>query len=86
MRGFAKACVVGVTIGAVLAPAQVRADGYVNPWIGVHGRSETDEGSRALGVTTGYMGAGVFGFEFDFGYSPDFSGRTTAWSRPRRSR
>ena len=30
--------------------------------------------SRAFGVTTGYMGAGVFGFEADFGYSPNFFG------------
>jgi hypothetical protein len=29
---------------------------------------------RRLGVTSGYMGAGVFGFEADFGYSPDFFG------------
>jgi hypothetical protein len=59
----------------VIAPTPVRADGYVTPWYGVNIASRTDEGRRTFGVTTGYMGAGVFGFEADFGYSPDFLGR-----------
>jgi outer membrane protein with beta-barrel domain len=74
MRGFTKACVVLAAAGVVLVPAPVRADGYVNPWVGVTGVSSSDTGQGAIGVTTGYMGAGVFGFEADFGYSPDFFG------------
>jgi outer membrane protein with beta-barrel domain len=74
MRSFANACVVLAVAGVVLVPAPVRADGYVNPWIGVTGLSSSDTGQSAIGVTTGYMGGGVFGFEADFGYSPDFFG------------
>ena len=47
---------------AVSMPAQARADGYFTPWVGAGGLSETDAGRAALGVTTGYMAAGVFGF------------------------
>ena len=74
MRGFTKACVVLAAAGVVVVPAPVRADGYVNPWVGVTGVSSSDSGQSAIGVTTGYMGAGVFGFEADFGYSPDLFG------------
>ena len=72
MRGVTKACVLLATVAIVFAPAQARADGYVNPWIGVNALNGTDEGNITFGVTTGYMGAGVFGFEADFGYSPHF--------------
>ena len=74
MRGFTKACVVWAAMSVVVAPTRARADGYVNPWIGVTGVSSNDNGQPAFGVTTGYMGAGVFGFEADFGYSPNFFG------------
>ena len=74
MRGFTKASVVLAAAGVVLVPAPVRADGYVNPWIGVTGVNSSDDGQPAIGVIMGYMGAGVFGFEADFGYTPDFFG------------
>lgn len=74
MRSFMKGCVVWAALLVAFAPAEARADGYVNPWIGVTGVSHSDNGQHAFGVTTGYMGAGVFGFEADFGYSPDFFG------------
>jgi hypothetical protein len=74
MRNIARACVVCAVIAVVFAPTPVRADGYVNPWIGADGVNSNDNGSVAFGVTTGYMGAGVFGFEADFGYSPNFLG------------
>ena len=76
MRGFTKVCLVWAAIAVVAAPVQVRADGYVTPWIGGNALTDTDEGRRALGVTSGYMGAGIFGFEFDFGYAPDLFGPT----------
>lgn len=72
MRGLTKACVVLAAAGMVLVPAPARADGYVTPWVGVNSLSSGDESNGTLGVTTGYMGGGVFGFEADFGYSPDF--------------
>src|SRR5262245_25105212 len=74
MRGFTKACVVLAAAGVVLVPAPVRADGYVTPWFGVTGVESNDNGQFTLGLVTGYMGAGVFGFEADFGYTPDFLG------------
>ena len=77
MRGVTRACLVWAAVAVVSSPVQARADGYVTPWIGVNLASTTDSGNSAFGVTTGYMGAGVFGFEADFGYSPDFFGSTS---------
>jgi len=71
-----KACLL-CAVAAVLLPAPARADGYVTPWLGFSIASQTDEGRRAFGATAGYMGAGVFGFEGEFGYSPDFVGPRT---------
>src|SRR5262245_6864115 len=73
MRGPAKVCLLWA-VAVVLVPVQARADGYVAPWLGFSIASATDDGRRGFGVTAGYMGAGVFGFEGDFGYSPDFFG------------
>jgi hypothetical protein len=61
-------------VAVILFPVPVRADGYVTPWIGSDLADSTDNGHSAFGVTTGYMGWGVFGFEADFGYSPEFFG------------
>jgi Outer membrane protein beta-barrel domain len=61
-----------IAIAIVLAPVQAHADGYVTPWLGYSIAGQTDDGRRAFGATAGYMGAGVFGFEGDVGYSPDF--------------
>jgi Outer membrane protein beta-barrel domain len=67
---------------AVLAvPAHARADGYVTPWVGLSAVTPTDNGRTAFGVTTGYMGGGVFGFEADFGYLPDVLGSRTTLVR-----
>src|SRR5262245_63813538 len=74
MRGLTKACVILTTAVTVCAPAQVRADGYVSPWIGVHAVDSNDDGRGTFGVTAGYMAAGIFGFEADVGYSADFFG------------
>jgi len=77
MRSLMNACLFLAAASAVCAPNQARADGYVTPWIGVTLASPIDSGRSAFGVTTGYMGGGVFGFEGDFGYSPDFLGSIT---------
>ena len=74
MRSIINACAVCATLAAVMVPVHVHADGYVNPWIGANGVNETDAGHTSFGAIAGYMGAGVFGFEADFGYSPDFLG------------
>jgi hypothetical protein len=67
-----------------LAPAPARADGFFIPFLGVNfGGDSGREFSEAFetnqfnwGASLGWMGGGVFGFEGDFGYSPDFYGKT----------
>ena len=69
-----------------LAPAPARADGLFIPFLGVNfGGDSGKEFSEAFetsqfnwGASLGWMGGGVFGFEGDFGYSPDFYGKTDA--------
>src|SRR6185436_15550375 len=74
MRNITKGSLIWAAAALVLAPVSARADGYFTPWVGMSVLSAKDEGHRAFGVTTGYMGAGVFGFEGDFSYSPQFFG------------
>jgi opacity protein-like surface antigen len=78
-KGFAFALLLGV-----LAPGTARADGMIIPFAGVNfGGSSGQEIADAIdaqranwGVSFAYMGAGVLGVEADFGYSPDFFGKT----------
>lgn len=80
MRRALKACVMLATVALISAPTLARADGYVSPWVGTNSgagfeRNNVFENGRAgFGVTAGGMGAGVFGAEFDLGYSPGFFG------------
>ena len=69
----------------IAAPAPARADGMIIPFVGVNfggatGRqpiADAIESERLdWGASLAWMGAGVVGFEADFGYSPDFFGRT----------
>jgi hypothetical protein len=71
-------------IAFTLAPAPARADGFFIPFLGVNfGGDSGKEFSEAFetsqfnwGASLGWMGGGIFGFEGDFGYSPDFYGKT----------
>jgi len=73
-----------VVAALTLAPTPARADGFFIPFIGVNfggdsGLKLTDafESSQLnWGASLGYMGGGIFGFEADFGYSPNFYGET----------
>lgn len=73
-------------LAITLVPAPARADGFFIPFLGVNfGGDSGKEFSEAFetnqfnwGASLGWMGGGVFGFEGDFGYSPDFYGRTDA--------
>jgi len=68
----------------VFAPRAARADGMIIPFAGVNfGGDSGSNLSNAVdnsrfdwGVSLAFMGAGVFGAEADFGYSPDFFGKT----------
>ena len=67
-------CVLAAT---VLRPAAVAADGFFVPYYGaaVSGSmSDTDDSRKPAvwGVCIGSMGGGVFGFETDLAFSPDF--------------
>jgi opacity protein-like surface antigen len=79
-----KLFVAAAAAAVIAAPATARADAYVSPWAAVQfgGKidsfgnlgSDIDRGRAGFGVTAGGMGAGVFGAEFNFGYSPSFFG------------
>jgi hypothetical protein len=70
----------------MLTPAPARADVMLIPFYGINyggdsgqGLSDAFEAKRHdWGVSLLAMGAGFFGFEADFGFSPDFYGRTDA--------
>ena len=72
-----------VLLLSALSPAAARADGLLIPFAGVNfggdsGKEIQDAfDARRLnyGVSLAYMGGGVFGFEGDFAYSPDFFGK-----------
>ena len=65
--------------GLMLIPAQARADWIFTPFIGANLHNEDDtlgldtkNGTVNFGGSLAWMGAGVFGVEFDFGYAPNF--------------
>jgi hypothetical protein len=75
MRRVMKAVLVLSTAALVSAPLNARAEGYVSPWAGVNfAGGGIEQGRGAFGVQAGGMGAGVFGGEIDFGYSPSAFG------------
>lgn len=78
-----------VVCATVVSPAKASADWLFTPFIGVNwGGSATVsdfddvfdeefERTTTFGASLGWMGAGIAGFEVDFGYSPNFYERTT---------
>ncbi|HSK10841.1 MAG TPA: outer membrane beta-barrel protein [Vicinamibacterales bacterium] len=58
----------------VLAAPAARADWFVSPLVGVNFGGDTNNDSRKppVGLSLGYMGAGVIGFETTFVYTPSF--------------
>jgi opacity protein-like surface antigen len=71
MRGVIKAIAAAAVLATVMAPARARAEGYVSPFAGVHFGNDEIEKKFVWGADAGYMGAGVFGVEADFGYAPN---------------
>ncbi len=81
------AVLVGVVAGA--APAKASADWLFTPFVGINwggsakfnesGADFEDKFERksTFGASLAWMGAGIFGFEADFGYSPNFFADTT---------
>lgn len=65
--------VLFLTAAGLALPASARADGFVSPHIGFNFGGDTTKDSLNMGVALGSIG-GAAGFEFDFGYSPEFYG------------
>jgi opacity protein-like surface antigen len=72
-----------VLLGCITTPAPAAADWLFTPFIGTTfgGSADFDDGlpggdeferQFTYGASLGWMGAGVIGFEFDFGYSPNY--------------
>jgi opacity protein-like surface antigen len=76
MRRVMRVLVLTAAVAFVLTPAQVRAEGYVNPWLGGNFGNSSAEGKVAFGVNAGGMGAGIIGGELSFGFAPDFFGES----------
>jgi hypothetical protein len=73
MRRVLKALVLTAAVAGVVAPAQARAEGFVSPWAGVNFSGSSDsQGKQAYGVNAGFMGGGIIGVEFSFGWAPNF--------------
>jgi len=77
--------IIVITLAAImLAPVSARADVLFIPFFGVNfGGDSGKEISEAFdssqynwGASIAFMGGGIFGVEGDFGYSPDFYGKT----------
>lgn len=80
-----------VLVGTAASPAKASADWLLTPYIGGNWSSQvrftdnlgdfTEEFERRVtyGVSLGWMGAGIAGFEIDASYTPDFF-ETTAGS------
>ena len=77
--------VIAISLVAItLAPVPARADILLIPFFGVNfgGDSDTeiseafDSSQYNWGASITFMGGGIFGFEGDFGFSPDFYGKT----------
>jgi len=66
----------------VTIPSSARADGFISPYVGTLfggtlGEFNVDERPYTYGVSFGSMGGGVFGFETDIAFSPDFFGESS---------
>ncbi len=81
---FSTRVIAAAIVAITLAPVPARADVLFTPFFGVNfGGDSGKEFSEAFdtsqynwGASIAFMGAGVFGFEGDFGFSPDFYGKT----------
>ncbi len=81
---FSTRVIAFALVAITLAPVPARADVLFIPFFGVNfGGDSGKEFSEAFdtsqynfGASIAFMGGGVFGFEGDFGFSPDFYGKT----------
>ena len=68
-----KKCAIIAALALVLAPGAARADWLFTPNIGAgFGGNASGREHLTYGATLGWMGAGIFGFEADLAYTPEF--------------
>jgi opacity protein-like surface antigen len=68
-----KKCVLVAAMALLMAPASARADWLFTPNIGGgFGGDASGREHLTYGATIGWMGAGIFGWEADFAYTPEF--------------
>ena len=68
-----KKCVMVAALALALSPASARADWLFTPNIGAgFGGDASGREHLSWGASIGWMGAGVFGWEADFAYTPEF--------------
>ena len=76
--------IITALVAIMLAPLPARADTLLIPFFGVNFGGDSgkklseafDTSQFNWGASIAFMGAGVFGVEGDFGFSPDFYGKT----------
>jgi hypothetical protein len=81
---FSTRVIVPALIAITLLPVPARADILFIPFFGVNFGGDSgkqfsdafDTNQFNYGASIAFMGGGIFGFEGDFGYSPDFYGKT----------
>jgi opacity protein-like surface antigen len=72
-RQMLKKCAIVAALGLVLAPGAARADWLFTPNIGAgFGGDASGREHLTYGASIGWMGAGIFGWEADFAYTPEF--------------
>lgn len=74
MRQLMVRVLVATTLLAL--PVAAHADGFLSPYIGYNFGGDTTDKSTVYGASLGFMGRKA-GFEFDFGYTPEFFGADT---------
>ena len=68
-----KKCAMLAALATLLAPGAARADWLFTPNIGTTFGGATGGNEHfGFGASIGWMGAGVFGWEADFAYTPEF--------------
>lgn len=73
VRRAVKAMLLVAGMAIVSAPAQARAEGYINPWAGVIFDDAAKKGLSSFGAAIGDSGSKM-GIDLNFGYTPDFTG------------
>lgn len=66
--------ILSAVVAVLFSPAPASADSYISPFMGVNFANNSGNGRANFGVAAGWMGAGIAGVEFDFGYAPNFFG------------